>query len=250
MSNQQFHIKSDHFEGPLDVLLTLIEKRKLLINEISLAQVTDDYITYINSKEKTTTSIAESSEFILVASTLLLIKSKSLLPTLSLTQEETESVSDLERRLAIYKRIKDASIHVEELFGAHVAHTPQKAPKLATAPAESFAPSDNISTASLIECMQSLRKSLPKVEKVPEAVIKKIISLEESMQKLTKRITSNLQMSFKEFSGHGKEEKVNVIVSFLAMLELVKQGMLSVQQHESFDDIHMETKDIQAPQYT
>ena len=69
------------------------------------------------------------------------------------------------------------------------------------------------------------------------------------MENLAKRITKNLKMSFKEFSGIGKEEKVNVIVSFLAMLELVKQGAISVSQDEHFSDITIESDNIGIPKY-
>src|ERR1035437_2753511 len=109
-----FTIKTQSFEGPLDLLLDLIEKRKLFINDISLAQVTDDFISHI--KQGTGVSMGESAHFILVASTLLLIKSKSLLPDLNLTDEEQGDISDLERRLKMYKCIKEASVHVRRLF--------------------------------------------------------------------------------------------------------------------------------------
>ncbi len=93
---EEYLVKTHIFEGPLDTLLSLIEKRKLFINDISLAQVADDYIAYIKSLNEF--PIADSSHFILIASTLVLIKSKSLLPDLNLTTEEQESIDDLEDR--------------------------------------------------------------------------------------------------------------------------------------------------------
>src|ERR1035437_8793807 len=110
-----FTIKTQTFEGPLDLLLDLIEKHKLFISDISLAKVTDDFIAHIKQFENM--PMGESAHFILIASTLLLIKSKSLLPTLSLTEDEQGDIRDLETRLKIFKRIKDASKHVAELFG-------------------------------------------------------------------------------------------------------------------------------------
>jgi len=91
---------------------------------------------------------------------------------------------------------------------------------------------------------------LPKKESLPKVLVKKVISLEEMIDSLTVRIQSSLKMAFKTFAGVGKEEKVMVIVSFLAMLELVKQGVLSVSQEQIFDDIHMESRDIGVPKYT
>lgn len=244
-----FKIKQEAFEGPLDLLLSLIEKRKLLINDISLAKVTDDYIEYV--KAQADLPMAKAAQFIVIASTLLLIKSKSLLPTLELTEEESESIDDLETRLKIYQRIKEAAIKIEEDFGANPLY-PKIPPtlKLRRTGESNFYPPQSLSMEKIKESILNFTKSLPKVEKVPEAIIKKVISLEETISKLTQRVRTGLQMSFKEFSGHGgKEEKVNIIVSFLAMLELVKQGVIFVKQHSDFDDIHMETKEVSTPSY-
>jgi segregation and condensation protein A len=90
---------------------------------------------------------------------------------------------------------------------------------------------------------------LPKFEVKPKLKVVKVVSLEEMITSLTKRVQSSLKMSFKDFSGIGKAEKVNVIVSFLAMLELVKQGIIEVNQREKFDDIQMETKNVGVPSY-
>ena len=86
MQTAGFAIKTETFEGPLDLLLHLIEKRQFFINDIALAKVTDDFIAYI--QERKDMPMGEVAQFIVVASTLLLIKSKSLLPVLDLTEEE------------------------------------------------------------------------------------------------------------------------------------------------------------------
>src|SRR5210317_1605912 len=96
MEGNVFQIKTEVFEGPLDLLLQLVEKRKLFINDVSLAKVTEDYIDYVNAVERF--PMADAAQFILIASTLLLLKSKSLLPSISLTDEEEESIENLERR--------------------------------------------------------------------------------------------------------------------------------------------------------
>ena len=91
-----FAIKHEKFEGPLELLLDLIEKRKLFINDIALAKVADDYVEYV--KTVGDFPLSESAQFILIASTLLLIKSKSLLPNLELSEDEKGNIADLERR--------------------------------------------------------------------------------------------------------------------------------------------------------
>jgi segregation and condensation protein A len=239
----EYLVKTHIFEGPLDTLLSLIEKRKLFINDISLSQVADDYIAYIKSLNDF--PIADSSHFILIASTLVLIKSKSLLPDLTLTPEEQEDIHDLEDRLKQYQKFKALSVHLRERFGINVEYLrlPSKEKKVV------FTPDKNTSIDKIFETVKSVIQNIPKKEFVPKAVVQKVISLEEMMDSLSERITKSFKMSFKDFSGHGKAEKVNVIVSFLAMLELVKQGVINVRQDADFQDIEMETQAVGVPRY-
>ena len=241
--DSEYQVKTHIFEGPLDTLLLLIEKRKLFINDISLAQVADDYIAYIKSLEDF--PIADSAHFILIASTLVLIKSKSLLPQLSLSEEEQHSIEDLEVRLREYQKYKALSKHLRERFGIHVEYLrlPSKE-KIVV-----FTPDKNTSVNRIQETIRTVLSAIPKKELVPKAVVAKVISLEEMIESLTQRITSSLKMSFKDFAKIGKTEKVNVIVSFLAMLELVKQGIIQVRQDKDFHDIEMQSEIIGIPKY-
>jgi segregation and condensation protein A len=241
---ESFKIKTEVFEGPLDLLLNLIEKRKLLINEISLAKITDDYIKYIRDHNEMT--IGQNSHFILVASTLLLIKSKSILPTIELSPEEEESIEELERRLKIHKRMKDVEPKISELFFGNPSFPKRHVVKKDVV----FAPSKQISVAGVRESVRSIIKSLPKVEKVAQAMLKKVVSLEEMIVKLTDRVKQGINMSFKEFSNFGKAEKVNVVVGFLAMLELVKEGIIDVNQDNQYGDINIQTKEFDTPNYS
>lgn len=228
----KFQIKTPVFEGPLDVLLDLIEKRKLLINDISLAQVADDYIAYIKNFDQF--PIEHAADFVFVASTLVLIKSKSLLPTLELTPEEQGSIEDLRKRLAEYKRIKELGVHVRKMFGKNVIFS--RTPSRVMTPI--FSPDAETTVDGLFTAIKNTINALPKKQFVPKVVVATVISLEEMMDRLTDRIRENINMSFKDFVG-GTKERVNVIVGFLALLELVKQGMISVVQQQSFEDIHI-----------
>jgi segregation and condensation protein A len=238
-----YNVKTHIFEGPLDTLLSLIEKRKLFINDISLAQVADDYIAYIKSLEDF--PIADSAHFILIASTLVLIKSKSLLPNLTLSEEEEHSIEDLEARLREYQKYKELSRHLKERFGIQTEYLrlPSK-DKIVV-----FTPDKNTNISKLEEIIRSVILGIPKKELVPKAVVKQVISLEETIVSLTRRITESMKMSFKDFAGVGKVEKVNIIVSFLAMLELVKQGIIQVRQDRDFHDIEIENQKITTPTY-
>lgn len=237
-----FEIQHEQFKGPFELLLNLIEERKLLINEVSLSKVTDDFITYLQQQEKF--PMGESAHFILVAATLILIKSKSLLPTLELTSEEQSDIKTLETRLQIYKRIREAGQTIQEKFGKNMAFAPAKRDFMETV----FSPG-KVEKTSITEAIRRVLMTLPKVEVLPKVIVQKVISLEEMIGRLTARVQHGIKMNFRDFAG-SKEEKVNVIVGFLAMLELVKRGLIEVEQQNTFSDIEMQTKDIGIPKYT
>jgi segregation and condensation protein A len=242
MADNVFQIKTEVFEGPLDLLLNLIEKRKLFINDIALSKVADDYIAYLQSLEKF--PIADSADFLVIASTLLLIKSRSLLPNLNLTDEEQQDIGDLERRLKIYQRIKELSLHIKKQFGQEIIFAPEPRKMIPV-----FSPDQSMAKENFLSAILSVIKALPKVENIPKAIVRKVISLEEMIGNLTTRIQSSIKLSFREFAKVGKEERVNVIISFLAMLELVKQGIVNVRQNNEFEDIEMETQSTGLPHY-
>lgn len=241
-----FSVKTAVFEGPLDLLLELVTKRKLFVNDVSLAQVTDDFIRYIDEHEEF--PISESAEFILVASTLMLIKSRSLLPMLELTEEEEESIHDLENRLQVYARVKELAVEIKKIFGKNIIF--EKEPRKNETVV--FSPDSKTDTANLLMSLERVLESLPKKESLPKVTVKKVISLEEMIEKLAERIAKAAKFSFKDFHGHKgqltREKKVSVIVGFLAMLELVKRGAIRVTQ-EGKGDIHIETEQVGLPQY-
>lgn len=236
-----YTVKAGTFEGPLELLLSLIEERKFFVNELSLAQVTDDYIQYVQNIKYDTNDkrIADVSSFIIVASTLILIKSKSLLPNLSLTDEEEGKIEDLEARLKLYQIIKNASIDIKASYGTRIIFTAPERKNINPV----FSPDEHININTMIACIESVVSNLPKKkEKLPEVEVRKVISLEEMIENLTGRIQSAMNTSFRNFtktydSGDEHEMKVTVIVSFLAMLELVRGGIIDVIQNETFEDI-------------
>jgi segregation and condensation protein A len=238
-----YKVRAGSFEGPLELLLSLIESRKLFVNEISLAQVTDDYISYIKSLTDLSNDkrIADVSYFILIAATLILIKSKSLLPTLSLTEDETEKITDLEKRLKLYQIIKNASIDVKTNFGTNIIFSPLD--RVWSEPI--FSPDPLITISSMSDSINDVLAHIPKKEqKLTEIEVKKIISIDQVIDSLTSRIQSAINISFKDFAkshnaGDVSEARVHIIVSFLAMLELVREGIIDVVQNVSFEDINI-----------
>lgn len=237
-----YSVKTETFEGPLSLLLSLIEKRKLAINDISLAKVADDFVNHL----KTISDLPkeEVANFILVASTLILIKSRSLLPNLEITEEESGNINDLERRLRLYKIAKELEVGIKERFGQNISLFQDGERPIEPV----FTPSEDVKISNLLNSIKNIISELPKKEFVPQAIVKKMISIEETMDNLLQRITSSLKMSFKDFIG-GKRDKVDVIVGFLAMLELVKQGAIEATQGDALGDIAIESKNLTVPQY-
>ncbi len=248
---RSFVVKAGEFEGPLELLLELIEKRKLHVSQVSLSEVADDFLEYIKNFEEF--PIADSADFILIASTLLLIKSKSLLPTLPLTTEEEESIEDLEARLVTYQKYKELAGEIGKMFGDFMYFGLENKKRKPI-----FAPTGEITISNLKRsCLEALG-NMPKKQELPKVTVKKVISLEEMIENLRERMQSSIKTTFREFSGAGSKAgsstssgqvKINVIVSFLAMLELCKQGLIRINQSSHFDDIEIEAEEIDTPHY-
>ncbi len=240
--SHSFSIKTEVFEGPLELLLDLVEKRKLLINDISLAAVTDEYMAKVAAMQEM--SLPGTANFIALAATLLLIKSKSLLPVLELTEEEEDIIDDLENRLRLYQLYRDGAKGIGEVFGVAVAYERQFV--LEKKPI--FHPDSFCTVNELNEAMYRVIKELPIVEVKPRVQVKKVISLEEMMERLQRRIENQLKLKFSDLLGNDVE-RTTVIVGFLAVLESVKQGTILVAQLQRFDDIEIESFSTNLPRY-
>jgi len=238
----QFEIQTEVYTGPLDLLIDLIERRKLLVNDISLAAVTDDYMKYVATLEER--SLRDIADFIVLAATLLLLKSKSLLPVLELTEAEEESVDDLEKRLKFYQIFRTAGQRLASIFGTSILFERPFVPS--TSPL--FLPDRFTTQSALREAMSSVIQNLPKKVEKPKVAVRKVVSLEEMMANLKDRIERQFKTSFKEFAG-GSTERHTVIVGFLAVLEMVKQGMVMVSQGGRFHDIEIERQGSGVPRY-
>lgn len=230
--------RSAQFEGPLELLLRLTQEKKLSINEISLAQVTEEYFSHLTTlEEKLGSAHDELAEFLVIASTLLLIKSKSLLPGFHLTEEEEEDIGDLELRLKEYKRFKELAVFVEHrLSGEHVVA--MRPPFVGVA--EDFLPPKTFDFDALPDQLRRLLDVLTKKPALPEKQVRRVISIEEKIKRIEERIQNGIR-SFSAFI-EDKKDPTEVIVSFLALLELVRHRSLDVSQSEQFGDILVNTQ--------
>ena len=240
MENEVYNVKTLNFKGPFGLLLSLVEERKLFINEISLAEVTEDYLKYVN--ELGNLNSLEISSFVVVAATLILIKSKSLLPNLNLTTEEEGDIRNLEDRLKLYELYTRLGEGIKNNFGKKIIFGAGEIKSEILV----FLPDDQITKESMMTFARDALGRIPKKIFLPEVEVKKVISIEEMIDKLTDRIQNSLKMNFKEFTGNSrtKEERIVVIVGFLAMLELVRNGILNAVQEENFEDIIIEKQEL------
>lgn len=228
-----YNLSLEKFEGPLDILLGLVEEEKLSINEISLAQVAEQYITYLKSLEDMPKE--ELAAFLVIASTLILIKSRSLMPNLKISEEEEMDIKDLERRLRTYKFFRELAQKMRELAkpGRHLYGR-----EAYVGMSSVFFPPEKIGAADLANILRDILTAIPVSESLPEDSIKKAISLEEKMAEFKERIEKVMNLDFAEVRKNAKE-KVEVIVSFLAMLELVRQGWAVFEQKGIFANIEL-----------
>ncbi|MBI5004253.1 segregation/condensation protein A [Candidatus Kaiserbacteria bacterium] len=241
MPDDRFILETQVFQGPLEKLLDLIESRKMSISDVSLAEVTDAYLAYVEGLPEL--PLGETSQFILIASTLLLIKSRTLLPGLVLSEDERESVEELERRLAQYALIRGAAKDLRATWGKAPLILMQRAPlrPVVFAPAETSIP-------LLARAAQRIMDILPQPEAIAKAAVAPVLALEDVIKHLHKRISGAIKTRFSELTKTAKDRH-EVIVYFLAVLELVRTGSASVTQDKLFEDITIEVEQITAPSY-
>jgi len=249
-----FLVKAGQFEGPFDLLLSLIERRKMHISDVSLAKVTNDYLAHI--KEFDEVSTGSIAHFILTAATLMLIKSRALLPKIAFSQEETTSMEELELRLKLLQLFRSLGESVVvKLFNTIPLFT---RPRRITKNEIIFSPPEKnkITPLLLLNILKETLVNLPQKENLPHITVKKMISLEETMSRLLERVHTGLKMGFHEFVGIKKkgtrishEARQGIIVSFLAVLELARRGAFEIDQQERFGDISIQTLEVDTPRY-
>lgn len=206
-------IKIEEFEGPLDLLLQLIEQQKLEITKISLAQVTEQYIEVLNQSASQHISASELADFLVVAARLLLIKSKALLPFLQ--WDEEDEGEELTGQLKIYKEYLDASKVVQGLIAKKRFSFSRS--KLLVAEEIGFAPPPKLTKDKLHDVFEEVIKNLDPWLNLPTEVVKKSINIQEKIAQIRQRIFREATTKFSDILKEAKD-KTEVIVSFLAIL--------------------------------
>lgn len=237
-------VKVADFEGPFDLLLHLIKKNKMNIYNIEIYKVTNQYLEYLNTRKVMDLEI--TSEFIVVAATLIEIKSKNLLPKVKVDEEE-ESEEDIEKRLMErlieYKKIKNVSeffknkyINAGEVFS-------KKSEIIEEIKPEKIDNDDIFKNLTLLDLyniynkiLETYREKQNKVNVVQKKIYVDKYKVEDKMEELLERFNSSEVI---EFNNLMKEStcKLETVVTFLALLELIKIRTIQVFQDESFSNI-------------
>jgi segregation and condensation protein A len=227
-----YKVKLKEFQGPLDLLLQLTEEKKMDITEISLAKVTDQYLNYLKKIENI--SLEDLANFLVIASRLILIKSRMLLPSLELTEEEEKDIETLQKQLEEYKKFKDLTKKIKEIVNnKNMSYSREKYHGLKTI----FYPPKVFKLEDLKNAFKKILEEIAILEeKLPEESLKLKISIEEKIKSIQEKLSSRVQTTFQDLTKKTKS-KLDIIVSFLALLELVKQKLVTVKQKGVFENI-------------
>ena len=241
-------VKLEAFEGPLDLLLHLLEKNKVSIYDIPIVEITNQYLDYIKEMQRQDLNIM--SEFMVMAATLIAIKSKMLLPKeVNEEDEETDPRAELVQQLLEYKMYKCMSYELRDrqIDATKVLFKPP------TVPSEVMAYEEPVNLTELLDGLtlhklnqvfhSILRRQENKVDKVRAGfgkIEKEEVSLQEKMARLEQYARSHRRFCFRSLL-ESQSSKMEVIVSFLAILELMKTGAITITQNSLFDEIEIES---------
>jgi len=229
----EYAVRLESFEGPLDLLLRLIEKAELDITTISLAKVTDQYLAHIRQLDEIHPDLL--ADFLVVAAKLILIKSRALLPRPPMPRDEEEDVGqDLVRQLEEYRRYKAASLCLREREEQGMRSFVRAAPPLVKP--RGLAPGE-VTLADLLAALQRVLASSPTVP-VSTVVSPIAVSIDDKIQAVETAIAAGQRVCFTGLLL-GSRSRLEMIVTFLAILELIKRDRLIAEQGQAFGEIYL-----------
>ncbi len=241
LETNKYAIKLENFQGPLDLLCTLIEKNKMNIYDINLNEITDQYIAFINQMEELNLEV--TSEFLSMASTLLYLKSKKLLPS---KQEEEEEITEEEliRRIVEYKKYKDITAKLQEnfkLFSNRIYKAMENIPlpqqTLDTEYESSLIP--QIYSNLVIRNEEKINHNAKNIEKI---AITENFTVVSKLKDMFRELIKHKNFNFNRLFSVKKHSKNEVVTAFSGLLELSRRSKVTTYQDELFGDINVEKK--------
>ncbi|MDE6026338.1 MAG: segregation/condensation protein A [Lachnospiraceae bacterium] len=243
-------VKLNVFEGPLDLLLHLIEKNKFNIFDIPIVDITEQYLEYVNQMDGSDLDLM--SEFLVMAGTLLSIKAKMLLPKEEEPEEEEDPRSELVRRLLEYKMYKYASYELKDMeLDAEKSYY-----KHATLPKEVLEYKEDIDPAEVVGDLtlarlneifnQVIKRTVDRVDPIRSkfgTIEKDEVRVEDKMEEIRTGIKGLRGINFRTLL-ETQASRINVIVTFLAVLELMKVGSIVIRQDDLFGEIMIDSLEM------
>jgi segregation and condensation protein A len=248
-SPDAYHVKLDAFEGPLDLLLHLIRKNEVDIYDIPIALITQQYLEYIDLMQELNLDVA--GEFLVMASTLIHIKSRTLLPRPDPTQEDGEPEEDpreaLMRRLLEHQKFKAAAGLLHDRETLREAQFTRADASVAEAAGDPYEPELEVDLFSLLAAFRGV---LERASRRPPMVLPPDqMSMEERIQQLLSRLSDTEACGFEDLFADGNGSRSFVIVTFLALLEMIRLKLVRIFQSGSLGAIRVykRTRPADAP---
>lgn len=230
-----YTVRVESFQGPLDLLLKLVEANEMEITKVSLMNVTEPFVQHVRENQGKIPP-EDLADFLVVAAKLVYLKSKALLPSLS--DPSLEEGPDLETQLRMYKAFVEAA----ERLGQMAKNGQQSFSRIKRPIkdlAMGFVAPKDVTASVLQDAFQRVIRRLEPIAYLPKAAIERVVSLEEKLTELGERVRKVMRVSFHRFLAES-QSRAEMIVSFLALLELIKQRSVKVKQENLFHDIHLE----------
>ncbi|KAB7708868.1 segregation/condensation protein A [Bacillus aerolatus] len=241
----QYNVKTEVFEGPLDLLLHLIQRLEIDIYDIPMAEITEQYLLFIHAMKELELDLA--SEYLVMAATLLAIKSKTLLPVHE--EEEAEGIweeedprEELVEQLIEYKKFKEAAKHLQDKEHERGQYF-TKAPSDLTAfdDKETAAADLNVTVYDMLGAFHKLLRRKKLKRPYTAALSRQEIPIEKRMDEILSQLKRSRKLfRFEDLFAAGDKELL--VVSFLAVLELMKQNEIAVEQQENFSELFVRAK--------
>lgn len=234
-----YSVHIEQFEGPLNLLLQLVETEKLEITSVSLMQVTEPFVQHVRDNQGKIPP-EELADFLIIAAKLVYLKSKALLPTL--VDSDLEEGPDLETQLRLYRAFASAAAKIAVLANAgHASYARTYRAMKQEEPV--FTPPEGVTPEMLKELYRQAARRLEPLIALPKASVERAMSIEEKIAELRERISRLVHSSFHRFLSESRD-KYEMVVSFLALLELIKQRLVQVEQEHHFSDIKLHLTEI------
>ncbi len=229
-----YKIKLQDFEGPFDLLLFFVKRDELDIYDIPIARITKEFLDYIQIIRMLDLDIA--GEFIVMASTLMQIKARMLLPTDGTEEEEEEDPrAELVRRLLEYKRYKEMSYKFSRLEAKHMHHRYRTNFVHDERDGDTEEDEAILRNVTLFDLISAFKRAIEKMPRIRHHSVERVpVSIEDQMNLIMESLDAAGEIGF--FSLVSSMKKIEIVVTFIAILEMMRSNMISLQQHTPYDD--------------